>query len=739
MKKAEKRIARDETEYFDYDFVVIGAGLSGMCAAIAAARRGVKTALIGDRPVLGGNASSEVGIDIDGAAYNSRWSVSVYARETGLIEEIKNRLYHFNRHDPEKGAAHDAALFDAVLAEKNIDLYLNTYADEVTCEGDRISSVGCVQLASERRLCFRAPLFADCTGDGSVGAKAGAKFRMGTEGYDEYKENLAPARPSSVTNGDTIMFHTVRMDTPQPYERPAFAYDVTKLSFFKGLGTNNRIFSKYTDGLYQGFWWVEFGGHLDTIRDNDEITWELRKIVYGLWDYIKNSGKFPEAANMKLTKVRPLAGKRESRRFIGDYVLNQNDVENKTPFADAAYIAGWPMDVHADYGVYDSRPATYWNFVPGMYNVPFRTLYSVNVENLFFAGRNTSCTRIANGSTRVMATCAAGGQAVGTGAYLCRKYGCTPRAVYREHIPELQKLLLRDDQTLMGYKEDYALENAVCTATSCKRTENADREELMPLDKSYVLALPVKERVDSLCIALKNEGDAAVLRWRVLEGDLPECYLPERIVREAETEIPAGADGWISLFPNVRPGKDGKVYLQFLPADGLSLYVSKESVTGIPTFICEEQEPSLRDRRRFAFTLSYKNICFSELQPACALFGAENVLSGYNRPYGMPNLWISDGKWGQELKISFSEKYVEEVHLVFNTELENDLISSQSAKVIRDYDLVLKGEREEVIPVRGNYGRVNRFAVGRKLTGVAVRPSENYGGKNFEIYGVKIY
>ena len=243
-------IIRDPLETFDYEFVVIGAGLSGMAAAIAAARRGVKTALIGDRPVLGGNASSEIGIEIDGACYNSRWSVSVYARETGLIEEIKNKLYHYAHAATDKGADHDAALFDMVLGEKNIDLYLNTYADGVECADDKIVSVECVQLAAERRLKFRAPLFADCTGDGTIGARAGALFMKGTEGREEFHEKLAPEHPTHITNGDTVMFRTVRTETPQPYERPKFAYDITKCSFFKGLGTNNRVFTKNWEGLF---------------------------------------------------------------------------------------------------------------------------------------------------------------------------------------------------------------------------------------------------------------------------------------------------------------------------------------------------------------------------------------------------------------------------------------------------------------------------------------------------------
>lgn len=736
-----KYFCGDGAEEKEYDFVVIGAGIAGMSAAISAARHGVRTALIGDRPVLGGNASSEICIQINGACYNSKWSPSVYARETGIVEEIKNQLFQYAGSCPEKGAGHDAALFDMIYAEHNIDLYLNTVAEGVECGEDTIRSVECVQLASERRFVFRAPIYADCTGDGAVGALAGARYMQGTEGRDEYHESLAPPEPSRVTNGSSIMFHTVRMQTPQPYRRPDFAYDVTKLSFFKELGTKNRTFYRASDGLYHGFWWVEYGGHLDTIRDNEAITLELRKIVYGLWDYIKNSGKFPEAENMVLTRVCPLAGKRESRRFAGDYILNQNDVEQKIAFADAAYIGGWPMDVHADLGVYDKAPATYWNFVPGIYNIPYRTLYSQNVRNLFFAGRNTSCTRIANGSTRVMATCGAGGQAVGTAAYLCKKYDCSPRDVYRMHISELQTALLRDDQTIMGMKESYSAADVVCRATSVHKLENTASDCLLKLEKCTVLAIPTADRLDRLSVKVCNGSSASVsLRYKILQGDLPECYLAERALCEKAVNVEAKFDGWIEIPVNEQCGRDGKVYIEFLPNAALSLYAGGESLTGVPVFTCQEKEPELRDRRNFVFTRLYGGIAFKDVFPVQNIFGPENVLSGYNRPHKFPNLWISDGKGDQALSIEFGERFVEEIHLVFNTELEEDLIVAQSRKVIRDYDLMIEGKSGvRMYSIRGNYDRINRFRIDDTVRKIQVRPLENYGASNFEIFGVKIY
>lgn len=730
-------------EIKNYDFVVIGCGLAGMTTAVSAARNGLKVALIGNRPVPGGNASVEIGIDINGACCNSFYSPSVYARETGLIEELKQEIFHRAGYESSlnKSAQYNAVLLDFLYGEENLDAYFNTQATEVSVKDNKIEYVECIQLTSERTIRFFAPAFADCTGDGTVGAKAGAKFLSGSEGRSEYGENLAPDVPSQVTNGCTLMFNTTHTGKEETYLPPKFAYDITKLDFFQNLGTKNRTFYKDSYGGFQGFWWVEFGGHLDCITDSEDITRELQKIVYGLWDYIKNSGKFEDVWDVKLLSVGSVLGKRESRRFVSDYILNQRDILAKKVFEDACYVAGWTMDIHASYGIYDKGNATYWNYVPGMYNAPFSTLYSVNIENLVFAGRNTSGTRVANSSTRVMSTCAVAGQAVGTAVALCQKYGWTFRELKEKHIGKLQALLLRNDQTIMGYKEPTALKNLKITSSGTKALENTGKTYTQVLDKDYMLSLPVKtERLESVGIGLKNTGKAETLRYTVLTGKYKECYMPETVLYEGSVSVDEGFDGYLTIPCNAVGMEDEKVYIVLKKNEALEVYMTKEGLTGAPTFIVWKNIPSVHDIRSFGQKRIRENICFKNVLPKQDVFGAENVTVGYNRPYGLPNVFMTNGKKDAFLTLEFDETMVEEVQLVFNTDLAEDIIKDQAKTTIKDYKIIFEGNgKKQEITVKGNYKRINSFKPEFPVEKITFVPLENYGAENFELFGVKTY
>lgn len=723
----------------EYDVVVAGGGLAGMCAAIAAARKGMKTALINNRPVLGGNASSEVGININGACYNGYYPCSVYARETGIIEEIKQLIFQYEGYRDCKGAGLDAALFDMIYREKNIELFLNTQVVDAEKEGNRVKSITALGLLDERAYSFYGKVFVDASGDGIVAERAGAAFMFGTEARSEFGEDLAPQKAKRVTHGSTVMFHTVDAGRPEKYVRPAFAYDITKLPFFNRLGTKHRTFYKGKDGLYHGFWWVEYGGDLDVIDDNEAITLELRKIVYGLWDYIKNSGRFEGVENLRLVKVCPLAGKRESRRFIGDYILTQNDIRNKTDFPDSAYVGGWPMDVHADKGIYDEDVATNWNFVPGMYNAPFRTLYAKDFENLFLAGRITSCSRVANGSTRVMATCAATGQAVGTAAAMCINETISPRRLCETRIGELQKQLVKDDQTLVGRQETYDLNGARATSNANPPLVNGTDGSLRSLNKNMVLALPLVKPTEKVYVRIKNtQEEEQLLTARILLGTMKECYLPEKCAAAQTVALRAGFDGEIALDTASLIGKDQKIYLAFSENPALSLYVSATEMTGAPSFTMWERTPDAADPRRYVLTRTHDNIAFrtSERED---IYGAENVLSGYNRPYGLPNICIMEKK-GAFLRIDFEEKFVREIRLIFNTDLAEDIIYSRCPKLIKDFKVKAEGRGfEREILVEGNFDRMCSVAVGGAVSRVIITPLADYGSEYYEIYGVKIY
>jgi hypothetical protein len=310
---------------------------------------------------------------------------------------------------------------------------------EVGADGRRtIRSVRVVRNFTEEVFVVTAKFFADCTGDGRLGAEAGADFHIGREGRADYGEPLARDAADRQTLGSSILLTGRRHETPQAFRAPAWARKFQKSDF------RHREIGSFE----YGYWWFEWGGHLDTIRDNETIRHELLRIALGVWDWIKNSGEHPDSANWALDWVGSIPGKRESRRFLGPKVLTQHDVEGATIFPDAVAYGGWWIDTHPPLGVDapDEPPCVQHHF-PHLYTLPLRCHHSRNVANLFFAGRNISATHIAFASTRVMATCAVGGQAVGTAAALWKDGAVSDIAALSTpaNIHALQQTLLRDD------------------------------------------------------------------------------------------------------------------------------------------------------------------------------------------------------------------------------------------------------------------------------------------------------
>ncbi|VGO18310.1 FAD-dependent oxidoreductase [Pontiella sulfatireligans] len=417
------------------DVAVIGGGMSGISAAVAAARNGAKTVLVQDRPVLGGNASSEMRVTVNGA--NSRKRPS---RETGIIEEIliENRYYNQQESYP----VWDHVLYDYVTRQPNLELMLNTQAVEAIMDGKRIQSAVCWQSTSETEFVITAKEFVDCSGDGLLAACAGAEYRTGREGRDEFGESFAPEKPDGWTMGDTILMMTKKMDKPVPFRPPSYAipFDHVKAA---QTGKHSRIVKQ----VVEGFWWVEVGSDFDIIADREVNRHKLMAYFYGIWDYVKNSGDFPEAENIALDWIGSIPGRRESRRFMGDHILTQVDIQENRHFEDAVAYGGWGFDEHCPGGIenLDDPPSFFYGRVPYVYEIPYRSLYSRNISNLQFAGRNVSVTHTALSSTRIIATCSMMGQAAGTAAAICVQKGITPRTLAANHINELQEQLLRDD------------------------------------------------------------------------------------------------------------------------------------------------------------------------------------------------------------------------------------------------------------------------------------------------------
>ncbi len=412
-------------------FCVVGGGLSGLCAAIAAARRGVHTALIQDRPMLGGNASSEIRMWVCGAgAYGD------HVRETGLIEEIL--LENQYRNPYRNYYIWDSILLEKAMQQPNLDLYLNCSCMDGVMDGDKLRSVTCWQLTTQQYHAFEADLFADCSGDSVLAPITGAAYRMGREGRGEFDEDIAPPVADQRTMGMSLLIQAREYADERVYIAPTWAKKFTRDDL------PHRMPDLHNPG--ENFWYLELGGMGHTIDDTESVRDELLRVAYGIWDYVKNDPEHCEKnKRFDIEFIGILPGKRESRRYIGDHILTQHDVRSGGRFDDVVAYGGWSMDDHHPGGLYTSEPPTIYHPAPCPYGIPYRCLYSKNVGNLFCAGRNISVTHTAMSSTRVMATCALLGQAVGTAAALAVEYHTSPRGVYEYHVPELQQALMDDD------------------------------------------------------------------------------------------------------------------------------------------------------------------------------------------------------------------------------------------------------------------------------------------------------
>ena len=429
-------------EELNFQIAVVGGGIGGICSAIAAARNGAKTVLIQDRPVLGGNASSEIRMHICGASCHGKFP---NRRETGILEEI---LLENKFRNPD----HSYAIFDSILWEKaryqeNLTLFLNTYMTGSTVKDGRITSIDAVQLTSERKLHITAEIYVDATGDGTLATYAGATTFMGRENRDTYGEENAVSSADSVTMGNSLMFHATDMGHPVPFVRPEWAYDFKDSEWAK-----HQTWTEITSG----YWWLEIGGkYWNVIKQSEDTRDELLRIVYGIWDYIKTC--LPERSrNLMLDWVGMIPAKRESRRIEGDYILTENDLAENRFFDDAVAYGGWHVDAHGAERflnrtvgmMQEAEDITRW--LDDTYQIPYRCLYSKQICNLMMAGRNISVSHRAFASTRVMGTCAVCGQAVGTAAALGIRHGVTPREVGQSYIRQLQLMLMRDDCYIPG-------------------------------------------------------------------------------------------------------------------------------------------------------------------------------------------------------------------------------------------------------------------------------------------------
>ncbi len=435
-----------KTLQYNADLCVVGGGIAGLCCALAAARHGIKTVLVQDRPVLGGNASSEIRMWIGGCHGKDN-------RESGIVEELF--MENFYQNPGLKYSIWDSVLYEKAMGEENLTTLLNTSCLDAVMDGDRIVSIKGWQSNAETFHIVRAKYFADCSGDSILAPLSGANFRYGREAKSEFNETIPPDVADKKTMGMSCLFQIRETDHKVDFTPPKWAYVYE---------TDADL--PYKDHQYepdQNFWWIEIGGEWDCIHDTDKCREELLKICYGVWDHIKNRGDHG-MDNWELEWLGFLPGKRESRRYVGKYTVTQNDVEAEGRFDDLVAYAGWTMDDHFPQGFYyrDGHPTIY-HPAPTPWGLPLRCMISENIENLVFAGRNISVTHAAMSSSRVMATCGVLGQALGTAVALAVHSNCHISEV---NIPELQRQLMEDDCYLPWHQRQIPelTKTAACTA-----------------------------------------------------------------------------------------------------------------------------------------------------------------------------------------------------------------------------------------------------------------------------------
>ncbi len=510
---------------YQTDLCVVGGGMAGLCCAIAAARHGIKVVLVQDRPVLGGNASSEIRTWIGGAHVTGKGRVK-NLREGGIIEEIF--LENFYQNPALKYPIWDSVLYEKAMAEENLTLLLNTSCFEAKMEGNRIASIRAWQSNAETFHVIEATWFADCSGDSILAPLSGAKFMYGREAKAEFDERIPPDVADRKTMGMSCLFQIRETDHKVPFSPPvwAYKYETDADLPYKDHNKDNN------------FWWIEIGGEWDCIHDTDRCRDELLKICYGVWDHMKNHGDHG-VDNWELEWIGFLPGKRESRRYVGKYIVTQNDVEAGGNFHDIVAYGGWSMDDHFPAGFYytEGHPTIY-HPVPTPWGLPLRCMISENIENLTFAGRNISVTHTALSSSRVMATCAILGQALGTALSMAVHNGCHVENV---DIPTLQQTLMADDCFIPNCTREVPTltREAVCSADVVRNGKDRGEENLWIGAKGDVLEyrFDVPTAVREIRLVFDNDMNR---RYHNMPCSYPlvqdRFYLPRTLIKAYRIE-----------------------------------------------------------------------------------------------------------------------------------------------------------------------------------------------------------
>ena len=701
-----------------YDVIVAGGGPGGVPAAIAAARMGAKVLLLQNRGMLGGNSSTESGITLDGAGVGH-----VNAREGGIAEEIRR----LRDRDPVSPGDWTRAMETLVSAEENLTvLYDNHICDAQMASPSLISGVTSLNIKTLQKTTYNAKFFIDCTGDAWLGYYAGAKYRFGREAQHEYNETMAPEIADTLTMSGCLKSTKIpflnKTDSPSEYHAPAWV---------PALPTDDREFGRVINGDGSKLsWWLEIPNEYDDMWDGEEARDALLLVMLGYFDHIKNHWSQKELAkNLKLDFASVFNARREARRLIGDYVLTQDDCLSGRHFDDAVSYSGWHMDIHHPGGIYSGAegPMHIARHVP-MPTIPYRCLYSKNIDNLFMAGRNASVSHIALGTVRVQNTIATLGQAVGTAAAMCLKLGQTPRGIYEHHIRELQQTLIRNDQFIPGFRNEDPMDaclKATATASSVKTDEMFQTlqgvdGELMPLDIPRMViacALRTQGDVDGFYVKLHSSlSQARTVTMRAFtrgNGRDNFCEFGETITVEAE--VPPMGESWVR-FPLQIPVEEeefqDRCYIQVWlePVEGISWRSVKDLTIFHRAGEMGENGEWIIDGSR-----SYRH-SFTKPVEVYADCSAQNVINGHSRIIDANHYeWVSDPAetMPQWLALSFAEPtQINSVSIVFDTDMSNPgtcwtIKRPTVSQCVKDYTVeVFDGSSwVKVADVTGNFMR----------------------------------
>ncbi|MDO6518770.1 FAD-dependent oxidoreductase [Zobellia uliginosa] len=717
------------------DLVVVGGGLSGVCASITAARSGLKVVLIQDRPVLGGNASSEVRLWSLGATShmgnNNRWS-----REGGLINEIL--LDNLKRNKEGNPLLFDTVLLEKVYEEPNITLLLNTAAYEVEKgKDDQVKNVTAFCSQNSTTYIANAPLFCDASGDGIVAFMAGASFRMGAETKEEFDEGFAPnIEDYGNLLGHSLYFYTKDVGKPISYTPPSFA--------IKNAEELPRIKNFQLGDHGCKLWWVEHGGRLDTVHQSEDIKFELWKVIYGIWDYVKNSGKFPEAANLTLEWVGTIPGKRESRRFEGDFMLTQKDIVEQRDYYDAVSFGGWAMDLHPADGIYsEHNSCTQWHG-KGVYSIPYRCYYSKNIENLFLAGRIISASHVAFGSSRVMLTCAHGAQAVGEAAVLCKQEGLLPRDVAsKEHIGKLQLALNRNGQSIpriaLNDTDDLVVKANIEASSTLKFKSFSEADDWQPLKFGLAQMLPLKANETYSFEIEVDASEATSLELQLKSSSASTHFTPDVVIDKKKVDLQKGKQK-ITFTTTKTQEQDHYSFFCLMKNEKVKVRLSDERITGLMTVenkinkavsnYGRQDPPADINVDSFEFWTPErrpkgKNIAL-QMAKALPIFEPDNIKNGEVRPNanGNTNAWVAEIEDKKPtLNLKWDDKVnIKTIKLFFDCDYDHAL------------ETTLMGHPEDVIPfvvadytvkdasgkllkeVKGNYQAINTIELNEAIS-----------------------